>query len=130
MARINTRMQKAINRNTNGSLAPGSDNITSFQLEGGEEECQIKRIVLSGASEHVMLVQLALNDEAFTAVGQFTDERVIYSFVCTGPQLLNETTTIRVVRGDHLGIRIAASSDNPGATAVWAESQLNYLVLS
>ena len=132
MASPKTRMQKHVQNNAPASaLAPNSQNIVSYQLEGGEEECQIKRIVLTAASTSgVYFVKFALADEAFSAIGDFTDNRVIYSIIGTGPQIVNETTTIRVNRGDHLGILLQTSNVNSGSANLGASVQTNYLVLS
>ena len=87
--------------------------------------------MLSGASESgIFLLQLAKNDEAFATAGDFTEDRVIYSIVITGPQMVNATTTVRVERGDHFGLLLTSSSLNAAPAAAWAECQLNYLVLT
>ena len=46
-ARIHKRMEKEIYTLPSINFLSGGDSVDSFQLEGGEEECQIKRIVLS-----------------------------------------------------------------------------------
>ena len=85
--------------------------ITSWQLEGGDEECQIKRIVLSCTKAATSApgpcqVRLGLFQEQPTQVSDFIESATIYSFVFdTGtPQILNETTTVRVPRGWYLGL--------------------------
>ncbi len=131
MARPRTRMQKSRILNTAVALAPGNSNITGQdQLEGGDEECQIKRIVLSASSADPIFVQFALADEQFAAIGDFTENRLVYSFTSTGPMIINETTTIRVPRGHYLGILLTASAANPGPVDANVCLQLNYLVLS
>ena len=132
MSKPKTRMQKHIQTNAPASTMPaGTSNIVSFQIEGGEEECQIKRIVLSSASTSgIYHVKFALADEAFSTIADFTDTRTIYAIRGTGPQLVNETTTIRVNRGDHLGILLDQSGVNSSAANAAATLQLNYLVLS
>ena len=132
MSKPKTRMQKHVKSNAPASaMAPGAVNVIDYQLEGGEEECQIKRIVLSAASTSgVYLVKFALADEQFTSSSDFTDTRTIYAVRGTGPQIVNETTTIRVNRGDHLGILLSQSSVNSGNANAAATLQLNYLVLS
>ena len=130
MAKVRTRMQKDRFLNTTAALAASASTIATTQLEGGDEECQIKRVCISASSEHPIFVTLALADEAFTAVGDFTDSRTIYTFTSTGPLVINETTTIRVPRAHHLGILVTASSANPGNTQANVVCQLNYLVLS
>ena len=130
MAKVRTRMQKARILNTQAAAGAGTTNITSNQLEGGDEECQIKRLCISAASEHIIFVTVALADEAFTGAADFTDNRILYTFVSTGPMVINETTTIRVPRGHHLGINVSTASGNPGATQADVVCQVNYLVLS
>ena len=132
MSKPKTRMQKHTKSNAPASaMAPGAVNVVDYQLEGGDEECQIKRIVMSAASTSgVYFVTFALADEQFTSSSDFTDNRTIYKFVGTGPQIVNETTTIRVERGDHLGILLTQSSVNSGNANAAVSLQLNYLVLS
>ena len=132
MAKPKTRMQKHTKSNALASaMAPGSFNVVDYQLEGGDEECQIKRIVMSAASTSgVYFVTFALADEQFSSVADFTDNRTIYKFVGTGPQIVNETTTIRVERGDHLGILLNQSGVNSSNANAAVSLQLNYLVLS
>ena len=132
MSKPKTRMQKHVQTNAPAvAMAPGAFNVVDFQLEGGEEECQIKRIVLSSASTSgIYHVKFALADEQFSTLADFTDTRTIYAIRGTGPQLVNETTTIRVNRGDHLGILLDQSGVNSGNANAAATLQLNYLVLS
>ena len=130
MAKVRTRMQKSRNLNTSGALAAGATNISTFQLEGGDEECQIKRLCISASSADPIFVSVALADEAFAAVGDFTDNRLLYTFTSTGPLVINETTTIRVPRGHYLGILVTAAASNPGVTQANVVCQTNYLVLS
>ena len=110
--------------------------IQDFQLEGGAEECQIKRIFMTacsdGTHQGTYAVMIAIADEAFTAVADFTDNRKICAGVY-GPGtgfVWNETQTIRVPRGYHLGILLGGSTGNTGNEKVRAYTQVNYLVLS
>ena len=110
-----------------------------FQLEGGDEECQIKRIVLSGSnsdsSEHDYLsLRLALFQDAPATADLQLEEAVIYSIAITNNSttLINETTTVRVPRGWTLALYFV----NPVALGAgetnyaYVNCQLNYKVLS
>ena len=110
--------------------------VDSFQLEGGEEECQIKRIFMTATSDGthsgLYVCSFAIADEPFTDVGDFSDNRKITSGVM-GPGngfVWNETQTIRVPRGYYLGMIINGASGNTGNEKVWSYAQVNYLVLS
>ena len=123
------RMNKKVQAGSSPNLNAGSTDLYSFQLEGGDEECQIKRIVLSlGNLDAVGMVKLALNDEAFTNVNQFSDDRVLYTFESSGSGIINETTTVRVPRGWFLGIQVTNRTTAPMPYGM--SCQLNYLVIS
>ena len=127
-----------MNKQTAGDYADlnTGELIESFQLENGTEECQIKRIFLTAASDatHNGLYQVvfAIADESFSSSGDFSDNRKITSGVMGPGQRFewNETQTIRVPRGYYLGILIDGASGNTGNEKVWSYAQVNYLVLS
>ena len=112
------------------------DNIQSFQIENGAEELQLKRIFTTattdGTHSGVYRIDFALSDEQFNLKADFSDTRLVWSGVF-GPGVgfvWNETQTIRVPRGYHLGVLIDGSSGNTGAEQIWANVQVNYLVLA
>ena len=112
------------------ALASGSNQIATWQLEGGLEECQIKRIVFSGnelGSEYGVTMKLGLFQKAPSTTADFTDDTVIYAMSFRNQQLINETTTVRVPQGWHIGLWI---QNNPGGTlpcTIGTSIQLNYL---
>ena len=110
--------------------------INSFNIEGGAEEIQLKRIVLTaisdGTQNNLYTVQLALSDEAFTSSADFIGNRQIFWGVFgAGTQFMwNETQTIRVPREHFLGIRIDGAAGNSGSPEYCrVATQINYLVL-
>ena len=127
--RAYTRMEKNIVQ-LPGTTAAASADIYTFNLEGGEEECQIKRICWSTAANHQCVLKLGLFQDLPTVIGDFTDDKIIYATVGnTGAVgIINETTTVRVPRNWTLAIAVI----NTGGAAVDYNTvcQLNYLVLS
>ena len=124
--KTHTRMEKnlAYHQGTSNAGAPV---LHSFQLENGDEECQIKRIVLSMASSAQARIRLGLFQDTPT-IATFSNDKVIYSFVTAEDSngIINETTTIRVPRDWHLAILVDSLTSN----SFFANCQLNYLVLS
>ena len=120
-------MEKSHTEST-GSTTPGSPSLFTFQLENGEEECQVKRIVLSGAGNNQGIVKLGLFQDTPT-VTSFSDDKIIYSMAINSGAvgLINETTTVRVPRDWHLAIMVSSNTANLDFTI---NTQLNYLVLS
>ena len=128
-ARIHKRMEKKIHTLPSISFAAGGESVDSFQLENGEEECQIKRIVLSTTIDgNSGLVKIGLFQKQPTASADFSDDTIIYSYVWRNQQLLNETTTVRVPQGWYIGVYLR---NFPGPTAqdISCNLQLNYLSL-
>ena len=110
-----------------------------FQLEGGSEECQIKRIVFSGSNlddsdRDCVVLKFGLIQD--NTPDYNLEDIVIYSMLVTNNSttLINETTTVRVPRGWYLTIwaetvgKIAMGAGTT-CTANW-NLQLNYKVLS
>ena len=130
MARYNykasTRMEKIEGTLQNVALAPGSVIELPFQLEGGDEECQVKRLVLSAASDQNCQYELYLGDEAMA--GPQPIQRLISNFVSNGSGMINQTTTIRVPRDWHLLVRVTNVGGVPGSFA--GQVTLHYKVLS
>ena len=132
-------MEKHIHFSVQQGTAGSENIIGSFQLESGDEECQIKRLVLSagknpGSAPGAMQLRFGLYQEQPTNVSDFSDDATIYSFLADGgtPQILNETTTVRVPRGWYLGYcitnAIAVQPAEQLSTVV--NLQCNYKVLS
>ena len=138
--RTYTRMEKKVLSDT--EIIPALLDTSPghlFQLEGGLEECQIKRIVFSGSNRDG-----SDNDCISLKFGLVQDNTpdfnlediVIYSMLVTNNavSLINETTTVRVPRGWYLVVwaeTIAKINLGAGEQCVgdW-HLQLNYKVLS
>ena len=138
--RVSTRMEKFVASDSNtivGAIDPNNSTPSLFQLEDGDEECQIKRIVLSATgadADDFSVVKLGLFQEVPGLADLDLESAVIYSCIVTNNavSLINETTTVRVPRGWHLAVW-AYSHDTVGvADTVRLDFnlQLNYKVLS
>ena len=110
------------------SINAGQNFIFSFQLENGEEECQIKRLVLSAAGHSNQTVEWGLFQEPGPVSADFTSETNIMAFAYASQAIVDRTTTIRVPRGWTLGVKIT----NQGTAAADGLicTLLHYKVLS
>ena len=130
--RVQTRMEKSVIKHDGVSIAPGGNLIYNWTLEGGDEECQIKRMVLSanvtGSSTASLTFEWGLFQEPNPAAGDFTNETSIAAFVAGSGVLLDRTTTIRVPRGWEIGLIV--TNPTPNALQFQAISLLHYKVLS
>ena len=140
--RTYTRMEKSINSEelvSTQAFDPDKSTPFLFQLEAGDEECQIKRIVLSGSmadtsQDDYISLRLALFQDTPSQADLDLEEAVIYSAVLCNNNvtLINETTTVRVPRGWHLALYFV----NPNSLGMgqfnhaYVNCQLNYKVLS
>ena len=120
-----TRMEKTAVLH-GGTLAPGATSEIQFQLEGGDEECQVKRLILSAGGDHIWSYSLYLSDEAMT--GAQPIDRLVAQFGGLSGQIIDRTTTMRVPRGFHL-LAILTNVDGNQGTFVH-NSVLHYKVLS
>ena len=128
-SRTDTRMEKHVELAA-GSVALGAPPaLYTFQLENGDEECQIKRLCLSIAANNQCRYAFGLFQDTPSVIA-FTDDKVIYSFCGNAGAvgLINETTTVRVPRGWHLAVMV--TNQGSGAVDFTVNTQLNYLVLS
>ena len=105
--------------------SPGS-NVTATQLETGEEECQIKRLVISmTTAEAACKFKVGLFQKPPTSA-DFTDDTIIYSFIGKNQVWLNETTTVRVPQGWYVAILTQNPATSP-VQDIGAHVQINYL---
>ena len=121
-------MEKHINQSAT-LIAAGAHYLSVFQLEGGEEECQIKRLVLSASelnSDFGGKLTLGLFQKTPT-IADFTDDVIIYTFAYRNQALLNETTTVRVPQGWFIGLLTENAGTTPGNFQ--SSVQINYLSL-
>ena len=124
-------MEHHINPQVANLVPPGGNNLSVIQLEGGDEECQIKRIVFSGATTgaHVSF-QIGLFQDVPVAADFASNNGSAVFYAAVGAQqvLINETTTIRVPRDWYIGI--LGTNLGVVATDISIFTQLNYKVLS
>ena len=119
------RMEKRHARDVR-AIAAGGQYITSFQFDGGEVEAQVKRIMLSFATESGKgaTFQLSLFQKQPTVVGDFDDEVVVISGAIGNQFAHNETITMRVPKDWYVGLLIENLGSIP-ADIVYS-LQMNY----
>ena len=125
---MQTRMEKFVDFRPMPNIAPGGNQVFSWQLEGGDEECQIKRLVLSGGVHSNCTIEWALFQEPSPASADFTSEPNIAAFALASQAIIDRTTTIRVPRGWTLGCKII--NQDIIATSAVVCTVLHYKVLS
>ena len=124
-------MEKHVNKQPIIQLVAGGSSIDSWVLENGEEECQIKRLVISSSehgSEFGCQLSLGLFQKQPSSAGDFTQDTIIYTYTFRNQQLVNETTTIRVPQGWYLAT-LMVNNDPVNASDASAVVQVNYLSL-
>ena len=124
-----TRMEKYINIQQIPTIAAGGIFIHDWQLEGGDEECQIKRIVLSSSANGNHSVEWGLFQEPNPVSADFTGKTSICAFTARAQGMVDRTTTIRVPRGWTLGAKIT-NLEPSAAYAAAICTNLHYKVLS
>ena len=112
------------------SIAPGATFLQGYQLDGGEVEAQVKRIMLSFGVETGKLCtfQLGLFQKAPTTAGDFDDETVVISGAIGNQFAHNETITMRCPKDWVIGLLIENGGTSP-ADLVYS-LQLNYKVMN
>jgi len=101
-------MEKSLTIANIPNIPPGGNFVQEFQLENGEEECQIKRMVLSVACHSNCVVEWGLfgpNTTTPTSADFIADVNIA-AFAAASQTLLDRTTTIRVPRDWTLGVKI------------------------
>ena len=124
-----TRMEKHIDIQNIPNIVAGSNFIHSFDLEGGEEECQIKRIVLSTSANGNHSVEWGLFQEPSPVSADFTGKTSICAFTARAQGMVDRTTTIRVPRGWTLGVKFT-NIEPAAAYGAGICTNLHYKVLS
>ena len=113
------------------SVSAGSTVIDTFQLDGGEVEAQVKRIMLSFGADpgsNLCTFVLGLFQKVPTTAGDFDDETCVISGAIGNQCWHNETITMRVPKDWYIGLLITnLSSANADLTR---NLQLNYKVLN
>ena len=131
-AYIQTRMEHKFVQHVNPVGPIPAFVVHTFQLEGGDEECQVKRLILSMATGGVnCVIKWGLFQEAPATETDFTDETLFAAFAGSSQQLIDRSTTMRVPRGWHIGI-LVMNKDTTSAAArgIVDCTVLHYKVLS
>ena len=130
-AYIQTRMEhKSVSNQS--PIAAGATVVYSFQLEGGDEECQVKRLVLSCSMPGVnAIVKWGLFQDQPLAAGDFSDETLFAAATVQSQFLIDRTTTMRVPRGWYIGVLVQNVDTNTSAPrGIYDTTFLHYKVLS
>ncbi len=130
-AYIQTRMEHVSHAHTS-PLAAGATVVYNFQLESGDEECQVKRLVLSAGMPGVIAkISWGLFQEQPTLPADFTNEALFAVAVAASQFLLDRTTTMRVPRGWWIGVLVQNVDANTAAPrGIYDSTFLHYKVLS
>ena len=130
-AYIQTRMEHASVANS-APLPGGGNVIYSFQLESGDEECQVKRLVLSAGMPGVIAkISWGLFQEQPTVAADFTPETLFAVAVAASQFLIDRTTTMRVPRGWWIGVLVQnVDTVSAAPRGIYESTFLHYKVLS
>ena len=128
-----SRMEKAVVNGREPTLGGGTPAIIAqaIQLDGGEVEAQVKRIMMSFAESGSKTATFKLGLFQFTpTVANFNEDEAIVLSGAIGNQFShNETITMRVPKDWYLGLLL--EQQDPAATSSITYSvQLNYKVLN
>ena len=112
------------------NIPNGNHDISTFQLDGGEVEAQVKRIMISfGVDQGKLCVfQLGLFQKQPTVATDFDDETVVLSGAIGNQFSHNDTITMRVPKDWYIGLIITNLGAAPADLAT--SLQLNYKVLN
>ena len=112
------------------TVASGSSEILTYQLDGGEVEAQVKRIMLSFGVESGKLCNfnLGLFQKEPTALSAFDDETTVISGAIGNQFAHNETITMRVPKD--WWIALAIINNGASSAQLTRSLQLNYKVLN
>ena len=126
-----SRMEKFVSSGTSNLSGAAPANIASFQLDGGEVEAQVKRIMLSMSSITGQSGAFKLGLFQFApSVGDFNqDEAVVISGVIGNHFQHNETITMRVPKDWYVAV-LFEQLDPAAVVALTYNLQLNYKVLN
>ena len=125
--RITSRMEKFVYQNQH-TVPAGGAFFTSWQLDQGEVEAQVKRIMCSFLGNSGCQYSLGLF-QVLPALADFDiDEAIVISGAIGNQYAHNETITMRVPKGWYVGLKIHNwnAATNPMVTSL----QLNYKVLN
>ena len=127
--RTTSRMEKFVAQ-AEDTVAPAGNFIISHQLDQGEVEAQVKRIMFS-ASESVArkcTFKIGLFQFAPSASNFNEDEAIVISGAIGNQCWHNETITMRVPKDWYIGVQLINFDSSP--VPVVHSLQLNYKVLN
>ena len=124
---ISSRMEKFVYQNSH-NIGATSDFEISWQIDSGEVEAQVKRIMLSLAGTPGQIFKLGLFQFQPTVADYLEDEVVVISGAIGNQFTHNETITMRVPKGWYIGLMIHNFNGAPVDTTF--NLQLNYKVLN
>ena len=124
-------MEKSVQNGVTNLLGGAPATIYSIQLDGGEVEAQVKRIMLSMASVTGQsgAFKLGLFQFQPTVANFNEDEAIVISGVVGNQCWHNETITMRVPKDWYLGILFEQLDPSAVTKLVWS-AQFNYKVLN
>ena len=126
-ARTTSRMEKNV-ETTQTTLAGAARVEISWQLDGGEVEAQVKRIMLSASATPGVTFKLGLFQFAPTTPDFDQDEAIVISGSVGNQVWHNETITMRVPKDYYLGLQFM--NWNTNVTDIVWNVQCNYKVLN
>ena len=130
--RVSSRMEKFVEQGLK-AVAPGNDQILAFQLDGGEVEAQVKRIMVSFGAEGLTKLgayKLGLFQFEPTTTAHFDEDEAIVLSGALGNQFAhNDTITMRVPKDWYIGLQIV-NFDGAQTLNTTYNLQLNYKVLN
>ena len=128
-----SRMEKSVVNGRVPSLGGGTPAIIAqaVQLDGGEVEAQVKRIMLSFAESGGKTATFKLGLFQFSpTVANFNEDEAIVLSGAIGNQFAhNETITMRVPKDWYLGL-LLEQQDPAGTSSITYSMQFNYKVLN
>ena len=128
-----SRMEKSVVNGRSGSIGGGTPAIIvqSLQLDGGEVEAQVKRIMMSFAESggKSCAFKLGLFQFAPTVANFNEDEAIVLSGAIGNQFSHNETITMRVPKDWYLGL-LLEQLDPAGISDITYSMQFNYKVLN
>ena len=125
-----SRMEKYVDQDKNPVPGGTGNYTTSFQIDGGEVEAQVKRIMLSLAENATKECTFKLGLFQFqpSATDFNKDEAIVISGAIGNQCWHNETITMRVPKEWYVGLQLV--NFGVAATDVTWSLQLNYKVLN